>query len=121
MKKTLFALIPLLLLGAGIWISSCDGYDVDIDFPPDIYLVWPEDGDTVLSTDSVIFRCAANDRGHGPVTGEAVVWTSDKDGFLGYGQQFGKKGLSVNTHDIEILAKDSMNNSSTLHFTLYVR
>lgn len=119
MKRILGIYIASVILAAVSITMGC-GYDVDIDYPPVIELIQPENGETFQLGDSIVFRCSAGDPGHGELVGELIRWESDIDQEIGTGNLFSRKDLSLGTHNITITATDSMNNWSTLDFSIVI-
>jgi hypothetical protein len=74
--------------------------------PPEVTILDPEDGTILLSSESMQGRCTAYD----PETGDindpnAIVWSSNVDGFLGNGDLVGFQ-LSVGEHILSATATD---------------
>lgn len=67
----------------------------------------PASGSSAESGTSVTFEGTAEDAEDGPLTGSALVWTSDLDGVLGMGLSVTTNVLSGGTHEIVLTATDS--------------
>jgi K+/H+ antiporter YhaU regulatory subunit KhtT len=67
----------------------------------------PTDNATSDFGDMITFTASATDTEDGVLTGNSLVWTSDKDGQIGTGASFQTVSLSVNTHVIVLAATDS--------------
>jgi len=75
--------------------------------PPTATITSPSGGTTFTQGREISFIGAGTDPEDGQLTGNSLIWTSDKDGQIGTGQSFTKSNLSVNTHTITLTAKDS--------------
>jgi hypothetical protein len=75
--------------------------------PPVVSITAPADGGSAQSGDNVTFTGTAEDPEDGPLTGAALVWTSDLDGVLGTGVSVTTNSLSGGTHEIVLTASDS--------------
>jgi len=74
--------------------------------PPRVTILDPEDGTILLSSESMQGRCTAYDPETGDVNDpNAIVWSSNVDGFLGKGDLIGFE-LSVGEHILSATAAD---------------
>ena len=74
---------------------------------PDVTISAPADGGATVVGQTVTFSGEASDPEDGPITGAALVWTSDLDGPIGTGTGFTRNDLSGGTHAITLTATDS--------------
>ncbi|MFH1933703.1 MAG: S8 family serine peptidase [Pseudomonadota bacterium] len=88
--------------------------------PPTATITSPTNGDSFTEGDEITFAGTATDPEDGQLTGNSLIWTSDKDGQIGTGQSFTKSNLSVNTHTITLTAKDSEGATGTDSITITV-
>lgn len=75
--------------------------------PPVVTITAPADGGSAATGTSVTFTGNASDPEDGPITGAALVWTSDLDGVIGTGTSFPTTTLSGGAHRIVLTATDS--------------
>ncbi len=87
---------------------------------PDATISSPPDGGTSTVGEAVTFSGEANDLEDGPITGDALVWTSDLDGPIGTGAEFSRSDLSGGFHEITLTATDSEGASGTATVTFGV-
>lgn len=80
----------------------------------------PGDGASFLQGFEIEFQGSAQDLEENPLTGEDLVWTSDRDGALGTGKNLDTYELSVNTHVITLTATDSENHTGSESITVTV-
>jgi hypothetical protein len=67
----------------------------------------PEAGaDTLAIRGTFPFRGHATDPEDGALTGPSLMWTSDIDGFLGFGTAFNRSGLTPGLHTVTLVAED---------------
>ncbi len=69
---------------------------------------------------TITFTGSAIDEEDGDLTGNSLVWTSDKDGQIGTDDTLSISSLSGNRHVITLTATDSENNNSTANVTIDV-
>jgi len=69
---------------------------------------------------AITFSGTVTDVEDGNLTGENLSWTSDKDGFLGYGESLENATLSVNSHLITLTATDSGGRTGSASITITV-
>ncbi|MFO7749080.1 MAG: choice-of-anchor U domain-containing protein [Desulfobacteraceae bacterium] len=80
----------------------------------------PADGSSHAFGSSIALSGEGIDPEDGSLTGDALSWSSDKDGFLGTGASISKSDLSVNTHVITLTATDSESAATTASITISV-
>ncbi|MBA7682366.1 hypothetical protein ES703_90716 [subsurface metagenome] len=81
---------------------------------PKVYIREPSDDSIVPLGELVIFSGTALDPNN------ALAWSSDVDGVLGYGEEFWTSNLSSGPHVITLTATDSAGNIGTASITLYI-
>ncbi|HSM07855.1 MAG TPA: hypothetical protein VLA33_02425 [Gemmatimonadota bacterium] len=87
---------------------------------PDVTITSPADGGTSVVGEAVTFSGEATDPEDGPITGSALVWTSDLDGPIGTGTEFSRSDLSGGFHEITLTATDSESASGEASITFGV-
>lgn len=88
---------------------------------PSVIITAPANNSVLRYQESVVFLANATDLEDGPLTGNAVVWSSDVDGFLGYGTSFVKNSLSVGEHVITATATDTDGGEQSASVTIKVQ
>ena len=83
---------------------------------PSAAIIFPQPYSVYRVGDDVTFIGTANDKEDGPLTGNSLIWTSDKDGQLGTGGSFSTDILSSGIHNVTLTATDanSAKNSATV-------
>ena len=113
-----------------IRVIGTDGVNTAIDqsdypftleaHPPLVYIVEPADG-VLIEPDSMIFLSAFSiDAEDGPLANDAYVWTSDRDGYLGTGDEILVSDLSRGWHQISVIGTDSDGSSATDTIQVFV-
>ncbi|HSA58370.1 MAG TPA: choice-of-anchor D domain-containing protein [bacterium] len=74
--------------------------------PPQLTILSPADGETVLAGAAVVLSVEASDLEDGVLTGSSIHWTSDTAGDLGFGNPL-TANLTAGPHRITALAADS--------------
>jgi hypothetical protein len=87
---------------------------------PVVFAIAPEDGGTVPAGIPVLLTATGYDAEDGPMEGDAVAWSSDRDGALGTSDQLVVTELSPGWHEITVTATDSDDNTATDAVRLYV-
>lgn len=77
------------------------------DQPPAVEIDRPADESVHLQGEPIGFEGTVEDPEDGPLSGEALVWTSDVEGELNTGTLFTRGDLSPGTHVITLVAADS--------------
>lgn len=83
------------------------------DTNPNIVITSPNKDITLPQGSEITFKCLANDMTDGDLTGESIVWESDKDGVIGTGVTLITSSLSKNIHKITATATDSNGKASS--------
>ncbi|MGD9732712.1 MAG: choice-of-anchor U domain-containing protein [Desulfamplus sp.] len=116
MKRYLFNKVVIVLLV----ICFCLIADSSFAAPPTIVIISPSDNSTISYKTTIVFLADAKDPEDVILTGQSIIWMSDRDGFLGYGISFTKNTLSVGTHIITSTAKDSDGEETSASITVTV-
>ncbi len=87
---------------------------------PVVFALAPEDGTMAPAGLPILFTATGYDAEDGPMEGEAITWSSDRDGNLGTGTQLVMPDLSPGQHDITVTATDSDDNTATDSIQVYV-
>ncbi|MGD2145510.1 MAG: hypothetical protein PVH41_02315, partial [Anaerolineae bacterium] len=88
--------------------------------PPEVYVLWPQDGQAFQPQQAVVLHGTGYDLEDGPLGGEALAWTSDRDGTLGTGEDVPALALSLGWHGITLTATDSDEETGTASIHIYV-
>ncbi len=78
--------------------------------PPDVAITHPRPDGSFLEHTEILFTGDGFDNQAGTLDGQNMVWSSSRDGFLGYGRQI-ETNLSVGTHEITLTAINSVGQS----------
>ncbi len=89
--------------------------------PPTVTISAPTDNASFAEDETITFSAVAVDSEDGALSGDAIVWTSDKDGQVGTGASFISDSLSIGTHIITVTATDSQGDSGTDTITIRVQ
>jgi len=82
---------------------------------------YPMDKSTVPPTPpTVVFTGTGNDPEDGTLTGDALIWTSSKDGRIGTGTSFTHSSLSEGSHIVTLTVTDSDGASTTVSINIIV-
>jgi hypothetical protein len=87
---------------------------------PVVYITAAADGDILAPGSPVLFSANGYDAEDGSLSGEALGWTSNRDGKLGVGSQVIATDLSPGWHEITATATDSADNTVTDSIQVYV-
>jgi hypothetical protein len=85
----------------------CDAPFTVVAKKPSASIDWPEDGAELQGSRSVALSGHAFDPEDGPIAGDFLVWTSDRDGLLGNGGDIVVPELRPGWHTITLQATDS--------------
>ncbi len=80
----------------------------------------PENDASFAQGSLISFTGTASDAEDGALTGNSLVWSSDKDGQIGTDTSFTTSSLSVNTHVITLSATDSQDSVGTASIMITV-
>lgn len=94
--------------------------DVTLGQAPTATITSPEDESSFIVGESVLFAGTGEDPEEGSLSGEDLVWTSDKDGEIGTGTSFSTDELSINTHSITLTVNDRNGNTDSDNITIHV-
>jgi hypothetical protein len=87
--------------------------------PPVLTVSKPTNGSSFTAGAEVTFQATANDAQDGDISG-AIVWTSSRDGIIGFGGFFTKTNLSVGTHTIKANVTDGQNAVSSPNINITI-
>ncbi|RME46167.1 MAG: hypothetical protein D6791_08995, partial [Chloroflexi bacterium] len=87
---------------------------------PEAFIIWPEDGAAFAPGTQVWLQGYGLDAEDGPLADTALSWSSNRDGFLGTGQELMLDNLSRGRHVITLSVTDTDGNVATDSITLYV-
>lgn len=96
------------------------GMALGLGSPPDVHIVAPHEGIQRPRWGSVVLHGSAWDMEDELIPEANVVWTSDRDGFLGTGRLFTVRNLSVGTHVITVTGTDLDGMSSARQTTVTI-
>lgn len=110
--------------------ASDEAYDSDVflsakslvsqNEAPTATITSPATGGVFSPDSAVAFAGTGTDPEDGELTGDALVWTSSKDGQIGTGTSFSTDSLSSGEHTITLIATDSQGKSDTASITLTI-
>jgi len=103
--KKLRSLKFVLLLVLTLPLVGCPPYAVTI--------LVPSNGSNFEVGEEITFSGSARDLLEGELSGDSLVWTSDKDGEIGRGTEVKKTDLSEGTHEITLTATNSLGEKGT--------
>jgi hypothetical protein len=75
--------------------------------PPSVTITAPADAASFEVGEAVTFSGSATEASGAPLTGAALVWTSDRDGVLGTGEVVVRTDLSIGAHTVTLTATDA--------------
>jgi hypothetical protein len=87
---------------------------------PEAFIVAPHDWAVLPPEMPVFFLAAGDDAEDGPLSSGAYSWTSDRDGYLGSGEEILVEALSPGWHQVTVTATDSHNNTASDTISVYV-
>ncbi len=88
---------------------------------PEAAITHPQDNDTFSSSDLIIFNGTGTDTEDGNLYGNALVWTSDVDHYIGSGTSFTISTLSQGTHTITLTVSDRNGAVDSVSITLVIQ
>jgi len=74
---------------------------------PLINILAPQSGAQIPGTAGIVFKGEGSDAEDGVLTGESLVWRSDRNGLLGYGPEITVNALDLGAHVITLEGIDS--------------
>ena len=88
---------------------------------PDVSIISPGDNSTFSTIETITLTGEASDLEDGMLEGKVLIWTSDKQGNLGFGHSISVDGLSPGLHEITLSAKDKNGNinKDAIHMLIY--
>ncbi len=86
--------------------------------PPTVFILSPRDGETIAPP--AVLSGQANDPEDGLLTGDALIWSSDRDGAFAQGAQV-VANLSEGPHRLTLTATDSAGNPGQAQISITVR
>lgn len=114
---------PVRLVGGALLsaaVAACSGIGEPDNEAPTARITAPPDDASFHRGELIAFQGLAADPEEGALAGEALVWSSDRDGRIGTGGSFSRGDLSVGTHTISLTATDGRGASGTARVTLTV-
>lgn len=96
------------------------GFTVGGGTPPDVHLLSPNTGASVMQGSTVIFHASAWDLDDQYFNDGGVSWTSSIDGSIGTGRVLSKRDLSAGTHTMTLRGTDGSGMSSEVIFSIIV-
>jgi hypothetical protein len=90
-----------------------------VNAPPTLTVINPKNGDTYTAGAPVTFNATATDAPTGDIS-SAIVWTSSRDGIIGFGGFFVKTNLSTGTHIIKANVTDGQNPVSSPNISVTI-
>ncbi|MBI2464347.1 VCBS repeat-containing protein [Candidatus Peregrinibacteria bacterium] len=94
--------------------------NVSFRAPSTVTILAPLDGSTVSYNEAVTFSGSASDVKDGLLSGDHLIWESDRNGFLGTGETFNVNWLVPGDHVITLRASDSDHAETTSSIHLMV-
>ncbi|MFZ0627162.1 MAG: S-layer homology domain-containing protein, partial [Acidimicrobiia bacterium] len=108
---------------AGTGLTNYDDVTINVNTavntPPVLTISKPKNGDTYAPGADVTFSATANDAQAGNISAD-IVWTSNKDGIIGYGGSFVLTDLTSGTHIIKANVTDGQNAVSSPNITITI-
>jgi hypothetical protein len=124
MKRVRASVWPIFLVWVMILVLVTGCSDSDPlspqNSPPTVQITAPDNGATYIEGEDITFAGSGNDIEDGSLTGNSLVWTSDKDGQIGTSAGVTTSSLSVNTHTVTLTATDSDNATGTASIQITV-
>ena len=90
-----------------------------VNTAPVLTVTNPKNGNSYAQAAGVTFQASAIDNEAGDISTD-IVWTSSKDGIIGFGGFFVKTDLSIGTHNIVATVTDGQNSVSSTPRTITV-
>ncbi len=97
-----------------------DMYDEITGEAPVVEITNPVSGSSFTQGENITFSGNSTDAEDGNLTGNSLVWTSDKDGQIGTGASFSYSDLSINNHIIKLTATDHDNNKTSKEISISI-
>jgi hypothetical protein len=111
-----------VLLAISLPLFSCDDDTTTPkrNEPPVARITSPTEGQSFTERERVDFVGSGTDQEDGALSGNSLVWVSDKDSVLGTGTSFVKDDLSVNAHVITLTVTDNAGATGSASRTINV-
>jgi hypothetical protein len=90
--------------------------------PPQVTIGRPLDGAGAREEQALVFSGSAYDPEDGPLDDDALLWESDRDGFLGHGETLVVPGLTLSPgwHELKLEGTDSDLQAGEAHLRIFV-
>ncbi|TSA25480.1 MAG: hypothetical protein D4R68_08825 [Ignavibacteriales bacterium] len=93
---------------------------IKINNGPDVEIISPSLNQLFNYKDEIVFDGKAWDSKDGSLSGNRLLWKSDKDGNLGNGNTLRNETMSIGKHNITLTATDSDNNTGTASTSIII-
>ena len=93
---------------------------VDVDYAPEGQIISPIHNSTYLHGEDITFKGTGTDPEDGVLTNTSLVWTSDKNGVIGFGNEFSDANLSVGRHNITLRVNDTLDQINTSIVSIFI-
>jgi hypothetical protein len=88
--------------------------------PYAVTILSPLSGAIIEAGEEINFSGSATDFQDGELSDDSLVWTSDKDGEIGEGEEFTRDDLSEGEHTITLTATNSLGEKTTVSITITI-
>ena len=88
--------------------------------PYAVTILSPLSGAIIEAGEEITFSGSATDFQDGELSDDSLVWTSDKDGEIGEGEEFTRDDLSEGEHTITLTATNSLGEKTTVSITITI-
>ncbi len=88
--------------------------------PYAITILSPLSGAIIEAGEEINFSGSATDFQDGELSDDSLVWTSNKDGEIGEGEEFTRDDLSEGEHTITLTATNSLGEKTTVSITITI-
>jgi hypothetical protein len=88
--------------------------------PYAVTILAPLSGAIIEAGEEINFSGSATDFQDGELSDDSLVWTSDKDGEIGEGEEFTRDDLSEGEHTITLTATNSLGEKTTVSITITI-
>ena len=94
---------------------------IETNYAPNATIILPENNSTYDYGEEITFKGNGTDPEDGNLTNTSLVWTSDKDGFIGIGNEFNTANLSAGRHYITLRVNDTLGQINTSTISIFIR